>query len=182
MSKKKSVTEDNTAKAVEGNNYQTSICSKINKLDYIMYARSNVTHIYNREKKLVDIECQIKDKDYIICMELSTSSRDDRMGGKQYHANFTKKAIETEGNKCLYLYLCPHDKYYEEMGKEIPKNIANNNRCIKKVNHRFGIQYIDFAIKDDEMEEILSLLHDSKSNNPKYLANKIRNYLCSEQI
>ena len=133
-----------------------------------MYARSNVTHIYNREKKLVDIECQMKDKDYIICMELSTISRDDRIGGKQYHANFTKKAIETEGS--LW-----------RNGKRNSQKYCEQQSMYKKVNQRFGIQYIDFAIKDDEVKEVLTLLHNSKSNNPKYLANKIRNYLCSKQ-
>ena len=46
--------------------------------------------------------------------------------------------------------------------------------CINKVNEGKGVSYIDFAIKDDQLDDVITAMHDIKSENPKYIAKRIK--------
>lgn len=174
----KSTVNDNEFKSNHGNGYQAEILDRVEKMDNIEYVENNATHYYNGEKKMVDVEAEFKDKNYKICIELNTSCRDDRLSGKQHHANVTKHAIKEEGSKCLYILVCPSDDYYEGLkNSEAKKQIdeaRNNTRCINKVNEGKGVSYIDFAIKDDQLDDVIKAVHDVKSENPKYIAKRIK--------
>lgn len=174
------MTQSNTDKSRDGNDYQKVIFNRLLVAPYKFkeIPRNNVRHCVEEDKYYSDITFVLESHpNTMIVVEFTTSLRNDRLSGKQYQASCIQASLRDAGYKdCIYILAMADDSYHIKSGRL--DEIKLSNYYINKVNRGYTnhpeLNHIHMACKESQLSEVIATIDKCKNKMAKTIITKTK--------